>query len=109
MYIVRGHIQFKGGDQIFDAREGDSFVVPGGMDHQASAAEESEVLDVFAPFRDDYAVNSWEGDERTMKASALIAVLLLPLAAHAARHLRSPWDGRSVSLTKVGYACPPCP
>jgi quercetin dioxygenase-like cupin family protein len=58
VYIVRGHIQFKGGDKIFDAREGDSFVVPGGMDHQASAVEDSEVLDVFAPFREDYAENS---------------------------------------------------
>jgi quercetin dioxygenase-like cupin family protein len=58
VYIVRGHIQFKGGDKIFDAREGDSFVVAGGIDHQASALEESEVLDVFAPFREDYAGNS---------------------------------------------------
>ena len=58
VYIIRGHIQFKGGDKIFDAREGDSFVVPGGIDHQASAIEESEVLDVFAPLREDYAVNS---------------------------------------------------
>ena len=58
VYIIRGHIQFKGGDKIFDAREGDSFVVPGGIDHQASAVEESEVLDVFAPLREDYAVNS---------------------------------------------------
>jgi len=41
-----------------------------------------------------------------MKAAALIAVLLLPLTAHAARHLRSPWDGKSVKLTNVAYACP---
>ena len=41
-----------------------------------------------------------------MKASGLIAVLLLPLAAHAARHLRSPWDGKGVTLTNVAYACP---
>jgi quercetin dioxygenase-like cupin family protein len=50
--------QFKGGDKIFDAREGDSFVVPGGIDRQASAVEESEVLDVFAPLREDCAVTS---------------------------------------------------
>lgn len=58
VYIIRGHIQFKGGDKSFDAREGDSFVVPGGIDHQASAVEESEVLDVFAPLREDYAANN---------------------------------------------------
>jgi quercetin dioxygenase-like cupin family protein len=58
VYVIRGHIQFKGGDKIFDAREGDSFVVPGGIDRQASAVEESEVLDVFAPLREDCAVTS---------------------------------------------------
>ena len=55
VYIIRGHLQFTGGDTTFEARTGDSFVVPGGMEHQASALEESEVLDVFTPFREDYA------------------------------------------------------
>ncbi len=55
VYVMRGHIQFKAGDKTFDARGGDSFVVPGGIEHQASAFEESEVLDVFTPVREDYA------------------------------------------------------
>jgi quercetin dioxygenase-like cupin family protein len=55
VYIVRGHLQFTAEDGTFDVRAGDSFVVPGGMEHQASAVEESEVLDVFTPFREDYA------------------------------------------------------
>jgi quercetin dioxygenase-like cupin family protein len=55
VYIIRGHLQFTGGDTTFEARTGDSFVVPGGMEHQASALEESEVLDVFTPFREEYA------------------------------------------------------
>lgn len=54
VYIIRGHIQFNGGGKTFDARGGDSFVVSGGIEHQASAVEESEVLDVFAPYREDY-------------------------------------------------------
>jgi poly(beta-D-mannuronate) lyase len=41
-----------------------------------------------------------------MKASALTAILLLPLAAHAATGLRSPWDSKDVRLTDVPYACP---
>jgi unsaturated pyranuronate lyase len=57
VYIISGHIQFSGGGKTFDARAGDSFVVPGGIEHQASAVEESEVLDVFTPFREDYAEN----------------------------------------------------
>lgn len=57
VYVIRGHIQFSGGGSSFDARNGDSFVVPGQIEHQASALEESEVLDVFTPFREDYAEN----------------------------------------------------
>lgn len=39
-------------------------------------------------------------------AQALAAALLLPLAAHAAPRLRSPWDGKDVRLTDVPYTCP---
>jgi len=55
VYVVSGHIRFTGGGRTFDARSGDSFVVPGGVEHQASALEESEVLDVFTPYREEYA------------------------------------------------------
>jgi quercetin dioxygenase-like cupin family protein len=55
VYVVRGHIHFTGEDSAFEARAGDSFVVPGGIEHQASAVEDSEVLDVFTPVREDYA------------------------------------------------------
>ena len=57
VYIIRGPLQFRGGDRVFEARTGDSFVVPGGVEHQASALEDSEVLDVFTPSREDYAEN----------------------------------------------------
>lgn len=55
VYVIRGHIRFEGGGKTLNARAGDSFVVPGGMEHQACAIEESEVLDVFTPYREDYA------------------------------------------------------
>lgn len=55
VYVLRGHIRFNSGNTSFDARAGSTFVVPGGIEHQASAIEESEVLDVFTPFREDYA------------------------------------------------------
>jgi quercetin dioxygenase-like cupin family protein len=57
VYVVRGHLEFRSGTETtFEARTGDSFVVPGGIEHQAQAIEESEVLDVFTPSREDYAV-----------------------------------------------------
>ena len=38
----------------FELRSGDSFVVRGGIEHQATALEESIVIDVFTPCRSDY-------------------------------------------------------
>lgn len=55
VYVIRGHLRFTGGDRTFNAPTGYSFVVPSGVEHQASALENSEVLDVFTPFREDYA------------------------------------------------------
>ncbi|MFY9937092.1 MAG: cupin domain-containing protein [Silvibacterium sp.] len=55
VYVISGHLRFSGGGSTFDVRTGDSFVVLGEMEHQASALEESEVLDVFTPYREDYA------------------------------------------------------
>ena len=57
VYVIRGHLRFTGGNQTFEVRTGDSFVVPGGVEHQASALEASEVIDVFTPFREDYVEN----------------------------------------------------
>jgi unsaturated pyranuronate lyase len=55
VYIIRGRLRFTGDSSTFEVATGDSFVVPGGIEHQASALEESEVLDIFNPYREDYA------------------------------------------------------
>jgi quercetin dioxygenase-like cupin family protein len=55
VYIISGHIRFTGAGRMFDARTGDSFIVPGAIEHEASALEPSEVLDIFTPYREDYA------------------------------------------------------
>jgi quercetin dioxygenase-like cupin family protein len=54
VYIIKGRLRFTDGESTFDVAAGDSFVVPGGVEHQALAIEESEVLDVFNPYREDY-------------------------------------------------------
>lgn len=56
VYVVTGHLIFEHPAGRFEAKTGDSFLVPGGVEHQASALEDSEVLDVFTPHREDYAV-----------------------------------------------------
>jgi quercetin dioxygenase-like cupin family protein len=55
VYVVTGRIQFHGGGKTLDLRAGDSLIVAGDVEHQASALEDSEVLDVFTPYRSDYA------------------------------------------------------
>jgi quercetin dioxygenase-like cupin family protein len=54
VYIVRGHLKLTCQGRAFDVRTGDSFAVRGGVEHGASAVEDSLVLDVFTPRREDY-------------------------------------------------------
>ncbi len=55
VYVVRGHIRFQAEGKNWEMRAGDSVVVDGNVEHQAAALEDSEVLDVFTPYREDYA------------------------------------------------------
>ena len=54
VYVISGHLQVSCGSEQFDVRAGESFVVPGNMQHQARAIEDSHVIDVFTPCREDY-------------------------------------------------------
>lgn len=55
VYVVSGRIRFQHPGGVLEAGPGDSFLVPGNAEHQASALEDAEVLDVFTPYREDYA------------------------------------------------------
>ena len=54
VYVVRGHLHVDCAGQSFDIRTGDTFVVRGGVQHGASAVEDSLVVDIFTPWREDY-------------------------------------------------------
>jgi quercetin dioxygenase-like cupin family protein len=55
VYVVSGRIRFEADGKTWEMHAGDSVVVEGGVEHEASAFEASEVLDIFTPFRQDYA------------------------------------------------------
>src|SRR5216683_4928736 len=54
VYVVHGHLRVTCQGNIFEVRTGDTFVVRGGAEHGASAIEDSLVIDVFTPCRQDY-------------------------------------------------------
>jgi quercetin dioxygenase-like cupin family protein len=53
-YVVSGRLRVRAGAETFEVGAGDSFVIRGGVEHQASAIEPSVVIDVFTPTREDY-------------------------------------------------------
>jgi quercetin dioxygenase-like cupin family protein len=55
VYVVHGKLIFEHPGGKFEVASGESFIVPGDVKHQASALEDSEVLDIFTPMREDYA------------------------------------------------------
>jgi quercetin dioxygenase-like cupin family protein len=53
-YVVSGRLKIISGEETFEVGAGDSFLVRGGVEHQAFALEESLVIDIFTPCRMDY-------------------------------------------------------
>lgn len=54
VYIVTGQIRITCEGKTFDLRAGDTFLVRGGVEHAAAAVEDSLVIDVFTPCREDF-------------------------------------------------------
>ena len=53
-FVVQGRLKVTAGGKTLEVHAGDSFVVRGGVEHQATALEPSVVIDVFTPAREDY-------------------------------------------------------
>ena len=52
--IISGKLRFKIGDEMFEAETGDSWCIPGGIQHSVEVLENSVVIEVFSPVREDY-------------------------------------------------------
>jgi quercetin dioxygenase-like cupin family protein len=53
-YLVRGHIRLTIGAQQRDLAPGDSWCIPGEVEHGAEILEDAVAIEVFAPVREDY-------------------------------------------------------
>jgi quercetin dioxygenase-like cupin family protein len=52
--VLDGRLRFVVGDVEHEVGRGESMFVPGGVPHEVEALEDSLVLDVFSPVRDDW-------------------------------------------------------
>ena len=53
-YLVSGHIDFLVDGKHYPAKPGDSWNIADTIEHGATAVEESVVIEVFSPVREDY-------------------------------------------------------
>ena len=52
--MISGKVRFRIGDEMFETEAGDSWCIPGGVEHAVEVLENSVVLEVFSPVREDY-------------------------------------------------------
>ncbi len=53
-YLVRGRMRLVIGREAFEVHPGDSWCIPGDVEHAADALEESVAVEVFSPVREEY-------------------------------------------------------
>ncbi|MFV0333832.1 MAG: cupin domain-containing protein [Tropicimonas sp.] len=53
-YIRSGRFRFSIGEESFEVGPGNSFVIPSGAEHGCICLEAGQVIDSFAPRRDDF-------------------------------------------------------
>ena len=53
-YLVSGRMELTIGSEIQTVNPGDSWCIPGGIEHQATILEDAVAIEVFSPLREDY-------------------------------------------------------
>ena len=53
-FVVSGKLRFRVEDDMMEVESGDSWCIPGGAEHSADALEDSVIIEVFSPVREDY-------------------------------------------------------
>ncbi|MEM2218834.1 MAG: cupin domain-containing protein [Candidatus Korarchaeum sp.] len=48
-YVVRGRLRLRIGSEVHELGPGDAYVIPSGVEHEATALEETRVVEVFSP------------------------------------------------------------
>jgi quercetin dioxygenase-like cupin family protein len=63
-FLVSGRVDLTIGDKTHQAFPGDSWCIPGNIDHHALALEDSVAVEAFSPVREDYLPQEGTGMNR---------------------------------------------
>ncbi len=53
-YVISGRLLFTIDRELFEAEPGDSWNIPGNVEHAVEVPEDTVVIEVFSPAREDY-------------------------------------------------------
>jgi quercetin dioxygenase-like cupin family protein len=53
-YLISGHMFLTIGEDVHEVRAGDSWVIPGDVEHHATIIADSVAVEIFSPVREDY-------------------------------------------------------
>jgi len=53
-WMLKGKMEFRLGNERRSCGPGDVVVIPGGVEHEAFVPEDTEVIDIFSPPREDF-------------------------------------------------------
>jgi len=53
-YVVSGHMRLQIAGDTLDLDPGDAYLIPGGVEHEATALDPLVIVDVFSPPREEY-------------------------------------------------------
>ena len=91
-YLVKGRIRLLIGTEEYEAQVGDSWCIPGGVEHGADILEDSVAIEVFSPVRDDYVPGrvlrlrrfcSLPGMDMKLPPALFVALLGFALSSHS--------------------------
>ena len=74
-YLVSGHLVLAIGDETHEVRPGDSWCIPGSVEHGAEVLQDSVALEVFSPVREDYLPAKARGGGDGARTTAQVRLL----------------------------------
>lgn len=79
-YLVSGRLRLRIGDETRELGPGDSWSIPGGVEHGASVLADAVAIEVFAPVREDYLPAPASGGATDTAAAILARALEMDAA-----------------------------